>query len=174
MKRKEYPYVHSFIDRNGHVRNYFRRRGCPQIALPGLIGSQQFLMAYRTALDQPAVMPSALPGGIVMKRTRQNPNAVQPLIGVYLLMLKGRVIYIGSSLNMPQRINAHRSNGRSFDQAFYIATTAREREALERTLIAAINPSQNRYHRNGKATELTTPTAVANQDEKTTCRMGTS
>jgi hypothetical protein len=62
-------------------------------------------------------------------------------------MLKGKVAYIGSSLNMPQRVAAHRSNGRPFDQAFYIATKAKERDALERVLIRAINPPQNRTGR---------------------------
>jgi hypothetical protein len=62
-------------------------------------------------------------------------------------MRRGKIIYIGSSLNMPRRVTDHRSNGRPFDKAFYIATTAREREALEKVLIAAINPSQNQRGR---------------------------
>ena len=45
---------------------------------------------------------------------------------------------------MPARVVQHRVNGRPFDQVFYIQTTFREREYLERTLIGAINPSQNR------------------------------
>jgi hypothetical protein len=49
---------------------------------------------------------------------------------------------------MPKRIAAHRVNGRPFDQVFYIATSARQREGLERLLIRAINPPQNRQHRN--------------------------
>jgi hypothetical protein len=72
---------------------------------------------------------------------------VQPLIGVYLLLLKGRIIYVGSSLNMPKRVDQHRGNGRPFDQAFYIATKANQREALERVLISAIDPPQNRIGR---------------------------
>ena len=65
----------------------------------------------------------------------------------WVWMLEGKVVYVGSSLNMPQRVTEHRSNGRSFDRAFYIATIAGEREALERVMIRAIDPSQNRLGR---------------------------
>ena len=37
----------------------------------------------------------------------------QPQVGVYLLMLRGRLVYIGSSLNMPNRVAQHRSNGQT-------------------------------------------------------------
>jgi hypothetical protein len=62
-------------------------------------------------------------------------------------MHKGQIVYVGSSLNMPNRIDAHKVNGRPFDQVFYIATSAKQRDSLERLLIRAINPPQNRYHR---------------------------
>jgi hypothetical protein len=68
-------------------------------------------------------------------------------MGVYLLMLRGQIVYIGSSLNMPVRVAQHRGNGRPFDRAFFIATTARQRHALERVMIRAINPPQNRVGR---------------------------
>jgi hypothetical protein len=42
----------------------------------------------------------------VRPRGRKNPNAVQPLIGVYLLMLKGKIVCVGESLNMPKRVFA--------------------------------------------------------------------
>jgi integrase len=43
-------YVHSYLDRHGRARHYFRRGGEKQIALPGLVGSEEFMTAYRTAL----------------------------------------------------------------------------------------------------------------------------
>jgi integrase len=43
-------YVHSYLDRHGRARHYFRRTGEKQIALPGLVGSEEFMSAYRTAL----------------------------------------------------------------------------------------------------------------------------
>jgi len=117
--------------------------------LPGLPGSDEFMAAYGAALVETAhcIIPSTLPGGIVRPRGRRNPNAVQPLIGVYLLMLKDKIVYVGESLNMPKRVAEHRSNGRPFDQAYYIAPVANQRANLERILIRAINPPGNRAHR---------------------------
>lgn len=43
-------YVQSFQDRNGHLRHYFRRPGCPRLALPGPAGSPEFMAAYHAAL----------------------------------------------------------------------------------------------------------------------------
>src|SRR6516165_2882816 len=138
-------YVNRKDDR---VRYYFRRRGM-NFPLPGLPGSDEFMAAYGAALVETAhcIIPSTLPGGIVRPRGRKNPNAVQPLIGVYLLMLKGKIVYVGESLNMPKRVAEHRSNGRPFDQAYYIAPVANQRANLERILIRAINPPGNRAHR---------------------------
>jgi len=43
-------YVKAYIDRTGQPRRYFRRRGQPSIALPGLLGSAEFMAAYSKAL----------------------------------------------------------------------------------------------------------------------------
>ena len=55
-------YVHEYIDRSGTIRRYFRRRGFPKIALPGLPGSREFREAYEAAFqaDPP---PKAAKGG---------------------------------------------------------------------------------------------------------------
>jgi len=58
-------------------------------------------------------------------------------------MFNRKVVYVGSSLRMPQRVADHRSNGRPFDEVFYIATTPEQRKGLEKTLIRTINPLQN-------------------------------
>jgi hypothetical protein len=141
-----YRYVHQWIDQSGNQRLYFRRKGKPQIALPEPIGSPDFKRAYAMALENPLLVPaSSMPGGIARHSRRQKIYVVQPLVGVYLLLRRGRIIYIGSSLNMPKRIAAHRTNGRQFDEVFYVATTARRRAWLENLLIRALNPSQNSY-----------------------------
>jgi hypothetical protein len=125
--------------------------------LPGPIGCPGFLTAYNAALAEPRIIPSALSGGIVRSRGRKAPNAVQPVIGVYLLMLRSKIVYVGESLNMPKRVAEHRSNGRPFDQAYYIATMANQCAALERILIKGINPPSNRAHRvNGNSLECQT------------------
>ncbi|WP_155253468.1 hypothetical protein [Bradyrhizobium japonicum] len=71
-----------------------------------------------------------------------------PWVGVYLLMLKGKVVYVGSSRRMPRRVETHRLNGRPFDDVFYIATDEHQRLKLEATLIKSLNPIQNRQWTN--------------------------
>jgi hypothetical protein len=79
-----------------------------------------------------------------IKPDKPSWTEVQPQIGVYLLMLNGEVVYIGESEQMPTRVAGHRTNGRTFDHVFYIATKASERKQLETTLIRAIKPVQNK------------------------------
>lgn len=66
--------------------------------------------------------------------------------GVYFLLLKEEIIYIGTSRNVHGRVAEHRINGRQFDKAFFVEADGDEREMLERALIKAITPSQNRRH----------------------------
>jgi hypothetical protein len=134
-------YFRSFVDRHGKRRNYFRRQGC-SIALPGRPGSPKFIEAYRAALAGTPLAPTQKKRAIAS--LERSANGHHPKIGVYLLLLGGKIVYIGSSLSMHQRVIGHRSAGRPFDQVFYIGTKASERIALERMLIAALAPTQNR------------------------------
>lgn len=43
-------WIHSFRDRHGKRRHYFRRPGYRRVALPGLPGSSEFMSAYEAAL----------------------------------------------------------------------------------------------------------------------------
>jgi predicted GIY-YIG superfamily endonuclease len=161
---RKYRFVQKFVSR-GIPHLYFRRKGYPLIALPGPLGSPEFILAWTAAYKgEPLPPASSLPGGVIAKRD-QDPNTVQPLIGVYLLMLKGRVVYVGSSLHMPRRVAAHRSGCRPFDQVFYIPTKANQYEALERVLIKAINPEQNRAHRSFREQEIVNGTSEASTKE---------
>jgi hypothetical protein len=44
------PYVRTYRDRHGRLRRYFRRRGQPDVPLPGEIGSEEFMSTYQAAL----------------------------------------------------------------------------------------------------------------------------
>jgi hypothetical protein len=134
-------YVNEFRDRHGKVRRYFRRPGGRNIPLPGEPGSAKFMRSYETAL---AGLP--LPVQRKAKKQLDHDDRVRPtpLIGVYLLLLRDELVYVGSSMNMPIRIAAHRDNGRPFDRAVFIPTTMSERGNLERMLIRALRPTQNR------------------------------
>jgi integrase len=61
-------YIKEYRDRHGHVRRYFRRRGQPEIALPGRPGSSEFVAAYNAALAAMAVArptkPAPGPGSV--------------------------------------------------------------------------------------------------------------
>lgn len=138
MKRERYRFLQRWRDKAGREYAYFRRGG-RRTPLPGTVGSDEFRLAYTAALS----------GDSRRHDRKQKRDRGTPFIGVYLLMLHGRLDYIGSSMHMPQRVEEHRRNGRPFDQAFYIPTTADDRLPLERTLIRQLNPHQNQRRRQG-------------------------
>jgi integrase len=76
-------YVHGFIDRHGHPRFYFRRRGFKQVALPGLPWSETFMAAYEAALN------GAQP--IIIGESRTAPGTVDDAVVRYF----GSVAYTG-------------------------------------------------------------------------------
>ena len=45
------PYVQRFKDRHGKIRHYARRPGCKRVALPGEVGSAEFMAAYQAAIS---------------------------------------------------------------------------------------------------------------------------
>lgn len=60
MAMMELRYVHSFVDRHGVRRHYFRRHG-KRAPLPGLPGSSEFMAAYAAALGVEAAKAPARP-----------------------------------------------------------------------------------------------------------------
>ena len=151
------PYVQKFKDRHGHERHYFRRNGS-RTPLPAP-GSPEFRKAYQKAFgnvgaDTGAILPPVKLLGVDRKKTRiglERQRTLGTVGGVYLLMLGSRVVYVGSSVDMPTRVVNHRANGRQFDRAYYISVPApKDRAKLEATLIAALKPEQNRLGTNGE------------------------
>jgi integrase len=61
MTRLKLPFIKEYRDRHGHVRRYVRRRGRPNVALPGLPGSSDFMAAYEAAVSGAA--PQGKPKG---------------------------------------------------------------------------------------------------------------
>ena len=58
MTRIRLKYIKEYT-RNGDVYRYFRRKGCPVIALPGQPGSREFNAAYEAALNEKPIPASA-------------------------------------------------------------------------------------------------------------------
>jgi integrase len=76
MKRAP-KYVHTFIDRTGAVRSYFRRPGFNRTSLPGLPWSPQFMAAYEIAMNGETAPRKELGA----KKTR--PGTIDALVVCY-------------------------------------------------------------------------------------------
>jgi integrase len=71
------PYIHSFRDRHGKTRHYFRRPGFKGAPLPGLAGSAEFMDAYQAALAG-----STAPR-IEIGASRTKPGSVAAAVALY-------------------------------------------------------------------------------------------
>lgn len=151
MSESTFPYVHTFTDRHGKVRHYFRRKDW-HAALPGNPGSAAFIRAYQAACEQHVIMHKDQKRHAAKKKVDDSLKPKEPNIGVYLLMFDNQIVYIGSSLNIRNRIADHRSNGRPFDEALRIGTRPQDRMRVEQALINALRPRQNRKVTNGERT----------------------
>jgi hypothetical protein len=143
-----FPHLSRFVDRHGKERVYCRPPGKKAVPMPLPVGCAAFRAAYAAAMaGAPPPTPAAKREAArisIRERAARIPQA-----GVYLLMREGEVVYVGSSKNVAGRVATHRSNGRPFDKAFFIATSEDERLDLEEHLIRVIRPEQNRDERRG-------------------------
>jgi integrase len=64
MSKPLLQFVHEYVDRHGHPRRYFRRKGYKKIPLPGVPGSEEYMAAYARALA------GAQPAPVGVKRTK--------------------------------------------------------------------------------------------------------
>jgi integrase len=74
MSRIRLKYVQAWVDGEGRVHRYFRRRGYPRVPLPGLPGSIEFMTAYQVALAGPR---TAIGAG------RVKPGSVSAVVAEY-------------------------------------------------------------------------------------------
>lgn len=61
-------------------------------------------------------------------------KVLQPTI--YLLVLSGRVVYVGQTCSLLQRIFQHRDKGRKFDEVYCIEVERHEMNTVERSFIS--------------------------------------
>lgn len=66
----------------------------------------------------------------------------QKICGVYALLLEGAPVYIGQSIDVLRRVEAHRLN-KKFDAAYYIPCDVDGLNDLEIKLIETLNPPLN-------------------------------
>lgn len=79
----------------------------------------------------------------VLKTSREYWNSTDRGAGVYLLMERGELIYVGSSKNVDKRLREHRQNGRQFDCAHVISCPIEHAITIESQLIKRLEPSEN-------------------------------
>jgi integrase len=71
------PYVKVYRDRHGKIRHYVRRKGRPDVRLPGLPGSSEFMAAYQAALNGPSKGPSPHTAGTLAKLVEDYYRSVE-------------------------------------------------------------------------------------------------
>jgi integrase len=120
MARLDLKHINSFRDRHGRLRHYFRRPGHSAIALPGAVGSSEFMGAYTDALTT-----TASPAEIGANRLKA--GSVGSLIIAYL-----------ASNEFQSMAEASRRNRRCVLEAFARADGDKSVAGLERRHIEAI------------------------------------
>jgi integrase len=74
MSRIKLKYIQQWVDGEGRVHRYFRRRGYPRVPLPGHPGSIEFMTAYQTALAGPRTSVGT---------ARSKPGSVSAVVSEY-------------------------------------------------------------------------------------------
>src|SRR4051812_13623185 len=77
MTRLRLPYIHEFQDRHGKTRRYFRGKDGKRKPLPGLPGSEEFMLAYQAALAGAEIVSPAI------GTARTKPGTVNPAVVPY-------------------------------------------------------------------------------------------
>lgn len=67
MTKIRLKYVHQYRDARGRMWRYVRRPGMPEVRLPGMVGSPEFMQAYASAVDGIAPVPRGYNTGTVGK-----------------------------------------------------------------------------------------------------------
>lgn len=76
------PYIHSYRDRHGHPRYYYRRPGIKKIPLPGIPGSPEFIASYQAAAEAGAASTAVARKPIGIDRNHQ--DSVARWVALYL------------------------------------------------------------------------------------------
>jgi integrase len=78
MSRLKLTFVHSYKNRHGKPRHYFRRRGFERVTLPGAPGSAEFIAAYAAAFAGQSALR------IEIAASRAKPGSVAQAVALYL------------------------------------------------------------------------------------------
>jgi hypothetical protein len=139
-------YVHSFTDRYGQRRHYFRRGG-KQIPLPGLFGSPEFVAAYEAALAGVTIPP---PVGV----NRTKPGTVNAAVVGYYRSLAFRELAPATQTDRRNILEHFRGEPYNFGNnqiatltSQFIVKLLNQRTATQRAQLAQDPPSMARLLR---------------------------
>jgi hypothetical protein len=65
--------------------------------------------------------------------------------GVYFLIWRGEIRYVGQSINVFHRLDQHKRSGRRFDSYSFIPCEIEDLKELERTYRDLLMPEENKY-----------------------------
>jgi hypothetical protein len=99
--------------------------------IPRKVEQNIFLPPGFVALDEQAIAAISRP-------------AIPPTPGVYFLLCRGRVVYVGQTRSLAARISAHQWRSGSFDSIAFIECDAALLGAIETAYIQRLRPEQNK------------------------------
>ena len=144
-----------YVDEDGRYRidlrwtegNGLRRRHKARLA-PGTSEEDARACAGRARADMALRIVAAQ--SVARPALGARTSEVPSVVGVYILLLAGVVVYVGQSVNVPARLRAHRAGGVvAFDDAVFIPCAKKDLKRLEGERIAALRPTHNLMHNPG-------------------------
>jgi len=74
--------------------------------------------------------------------------------GIYVLFLRGEVVYVGQTIHMFDRLGKMDHKGRDFDKVYFIKCDLTELDRLEALMISKLNPQEGRAYTFNNSTSV--------------------
>ncbi len=104
-----------------------------------------------TLILTPPVLDRSEPfAGLLLSATQivEEAKSWEPRTGIYFLLLRGTIVYVGQSLNVFARLSQHVKD-KTFDSWHWVPCPISQIMAAERAYIQALKPTLNRTMVNG-------------------------
>jgi hypothetical protein len=125
------------------LRFYFQIDG-KKIPLGGDLGiATQMMERVRRGISSPEEVRFGGLASMTAKEVAGRAASMCREAGVYFLVMAGRIVYIGKSLDVWNRIKTHAASGRQFDSYCWQPCAADKLDELERFCIRKFRPTQN-------------------------------
>jgi hypothetical protein len=94
-----------------------------------------------TVVQDPPANPMSIPRAIAGVGNLLELRMTEAVVGVYFLCLEDRVVYVGQSIDVYQRIRQHKD--KKFDRILFLPIPERELDHFERAFILILKPEHN-------------------------------